>query len=94
MMGTLAINDRIAAELRSAIAYRSESGASVARALGVDPLWVTRRLSGTTAISVEDLFCICHAIGAVPLDVVASAMVGPTAPIRQSAVKEGLTCEA
>jgi hypothetical protein len=69
------VSDRIAAELRAQVTYRGYSGASVARGLNVDPLWVTRRLSGTIPLTVEDLFTICTVIGAVPLDLVAEVMV-------------------
>lgn len=65
------VSDAIAAELRVRVHLRGWSGARVARMLDVDPLWVTRRLSGTTALTVEDLFTVCAVIGAHPVDLVA-----------------------
>lgn len=68
------LNDAVATELRAAAARRNVSGASVARRIGLPPLYVQRRLAGGAVVSVEDLILIAEGIGCQPLDVVAQVL--------------------
>ena len=65
----------VAAELRAAAARRNLTQAAIAERLGVDYMWVNRRLNGITHVTVPDLIILCEAIGAHALDVLAQTLI-------------------
>lgn len=68
------LSDTLSAKLRGAAAERKCTGAALADALGNSPLWVSRRLTGTVPLSVEDLVRICDVLSVDPVEVFASAL--------------------
>lgn len=52
----------LAAELRAEAARKQLSHRAIANRLGVTAMWVQRRFSGETQITVEDLFRICQVL--------------------------------
>lgn len=68
------LNDSLAAKLRGSAAELKMSGAALATSLDKSPLWVSRRLTGTVALSVEDLVTICDALSVDPAEVLASVL--------------------
>jgi transcriptional regulator with XRE-family HTH domain len=56
----------VAAEIRAEMARQRVSHADVAAKLGVSRPWLSRRLSGDTSMSVDDVAKIAEALG-VPL---------------------------
>lgn len=68
------LNDAVAAELRAAAARRSIKHRQVARNLGLEPMYVSRRFSASVDISVADLVRLSRGIGVEPLDVLAQVL--------------------
>ncbi len=60
VMSTL--TERVAEEIRSAMARRRFTGAQLAKALGVSAAWVSYRVNGTVSPSVDDLYRIAGAL--------------------------------
>jgi transcriptional regulator with XRE-family HTH domain len=53
----------VAAEIRAELGRQRLSQADLARRLGVSRPWVSRRLSGQTALSIPDIARIAHELG-------------------------------
>lgn len=63
---TEAVAEQISIEVRAAMGRANASRRDLASKLGVDPMWVTRRLIGQTPFSVEDVVRIARALDADP----------------------------
>lgn len=57
------MTERVAEEIRSQMGRRRLSGADLAKALGVSPMWVSYRLRGMQEIGVNDLERIAQVLG-------------------------------
>lgn len=75
------LNERAAAELRAAAARNRITNADLARSLAETPIWISRRLSASVQISLEDFARLCAAIGIEPADVFAAARGDVAAPL-------------
>lgn len=73
-LNTSPINESVAAELRAHAARKNITGRNLADRLELPAMWVSRRLSATVAISVDDLVTLSDGIGVYPLDVLAQAL--------------------
>lgn len=82
----LSLNDRLAAELRTAATRKGLNPAQVARQANLPPLWVHARFSGLSAISVEDLVVLCAAMDVSPLDVLGQILTAGAQPSSPPAV--------
>lgn len=60
-----------ASAIRAELGRQNKSRADLARALGATDMWVSRRLTGQTPLSVDDVADIARTLG-VPL----SALIG------------------
>lgn len=63
-------NDRVAANIRAAMAIQKVSSSSIAERIGADPRWVQRRVAGTAELTVNDVEWI-----ALALDVPAASLL-------------------
>jgi transcriptional regulator with XRE-family HTH domain len=70
---TTDVSERVAEELRALMARGRVTQAQLAARLGVGPMYVSRRLSGATPLSVDDLFGICGALDVEPSELLAAA---------------------
>jgi transcriptional regulator with XRE-family HTH domain len=64
-------NQTTAANIRAALARRRMSGRELSEQLERSPMWVQRRMAGTSPISVNDLELIAGALGLEPADLLA-----------------------
>lgn len=64
--------DLVAEELRALLARRRISGRQLARELGESPSWVNFRLTGHTAIGLNDLQRIAEVLQVTPTDLLPS----------------------
>jgi transcriptional regulator with XRE-family HTH domain len=72
--GALAgLNAAVAAEIRAILARRGWKQSQLAERLGVHEMWVSRRLRGVNAISVDDLERIAAALGIKPANLLGLA---------------------
>lgn len=71
---TPGVDRMIAAEIRAAMGRETLSRRALAEKLDVDPMWVSRRLTGQTPFSVEDVVRICEALKIPPLPVLTLAL--------------------
>lgn len=62
------LNSQVASEIRAMMARRGISGMRLARILGVSQPWVSTRLVGATAITINDVERIAEALGVRALD--------------------------
>jgi transcriptional regulator with XRE-family HTH domain len=62
--------DRVAAELRATIARQNVNQRELAAAIGVDPMWLSRRLRGAVSLSVGDLLRICEGLDIDPCSLI------------------------
>lgn len=68
------VSESIAAELRGALGKAEMSRRALAGKLGVDPMWVTRRLTGQTELSVQDVVRICGELNIDPMPLLEHAL--------------------
>jgi transcriptional regulator with XRE-family HTH domain len=64
---TQTIAQTVPTVLRGELGARELSRAALAKKLGKTPDWVTRRLRGTTEITLADLDELCHGLGLEPV---------------------------
>lgn len=57
----------VRSEIRAWVGRRDLSQSDIARKLGVPPSWMSKRLSGGTELSLEDLFAISEVLGVSPI---------------------------
>lgn len=62
MTTPVTVSGHIAAEIRIALARQDMSRRELARRLEVDPMWVSRRLTGQQSFTVEDVVRIATAL--------------------------------
>lgn len=55
---TRSLNDTVTAEVRAELGRQRMSGAELAKRLGVSGVWVSRRLSGHSPLTTDDLEAI------------------------------------
>jgi transcriptional regulator with XRE-family HTH domain len=67
------LNAAVAAEIRAILARRGWKQSQLAERLGVHEMWVSRRLRGVNAISVDDLERIAAALGMKPVELLGLA---------------------
>jgi transcriptional regulator with XRE-family HTH domain len=67
------LNAAVAAEIRAILARRGWKQSQLAERLGVHEMWVSRRLRGVNAISVDDLERIAAALGIKPANLLGLA---------------------
>lgn len=83
------LNAAVAAEIRAILARRGWKGSTLAALLGVNEMWVSRRLRGTKAIDVDDLERIANALGMRPVELLGLAeKAGGDLNIRSSPLAE------
>lgn len=68
--------DEAAAEIRAVMARRRMSGRDLARGLGREQSWVSRRLSGATPMTTNDLDEITAVLGMTTVQLVLSMPSG------------------
>lgn len=69
----------VTTQLREALEARGMSQAKLAMTLGVTQMWVQRRLSGATRLTVDDLVAICGALGLDPRELLPAPPAAPPA---------------
>lgn len=57
------LSDRVATQIRMALAERRQSQNNLAQAMGVPAMWVSDRVSGKTQITLNDLARIADTLG-------------------------------
>lgn len=67
------LNAAVAAEIRAILARRGWKQSQLAQRLGVQEMWVSRRLRGINAITVDDLERIADALGIKPANLLGLA---------------------
>jgi transcriptional regulator with XRE-family HTH domain len=67
------LNAAVAAEIRAILARRRWRQTQLAERLGVHEMWVSRRLRGVNAITVDDLERIADALGMKPVELLGLA---------------------
>lgn len=72
---------RIAAELRAAAARKQMSQAAIAAQVDRSQVWISRRLSGQVAVTVEELVLLCGVLEVDPLPLIDHALAEPTAEV-------------
>lgn len=68
------VSERIAEELRAILGRANKSRRALARDLDVDPMWVSRRLTGSQPFTVEDVVRICRALEVDPMPLLEHAL--------------------
>lgn len=63
---TQSLTETVAAEVRAELGRQRKSGAWLALQLGVSDAWVSRRISGSMPMSVEDLERIADVLEVTP----------------------------
>lgn len=63
----------VAAEVRAALARRRMSAVALAAAMGRSRSYLSRRLTGETALDTDDLDAIAHLVGVPLVELIASA---------------------
>ena len=71
---TQSVSAQIAEELRAHLARAKQSRRGLAKQLEVDPMWVSRRLSGQQVFTVEDVVRICDALEIPALPILSIAL--------------------
>lgn len=76
----------VAAELRAHLARQRLSGRALAKRLGENQTWVSRRLAGHVPLDTDDLQRIAEALGLEPMELLSGVPFGPavhrrTAPL-------------
>jgi transcriptional regulator with XRE-family HTH domain len=56
------LREQVAAAVRAQLAWRQISGSALARLLGREQTWVSRRLNGSVAFDLDDLQAIAEAL--------------------------------
>jgi transcriptional regulator with XRE-family HTH domain len=64
------LSEQVAAEIRAVMGRQDINKAELARRLGVNEMWIGRRLSGKLAIDLNDLARIASALGVVVVDLI------------------------
>lgn len=71
---TVDVSGPIADEVRAAMGRANRTRRALAEELGVDPMWVTRRLKGQTAWTIEDLVRVGWILEADPMTFIRKAL--------------------
>ncbi len=78
MSDTYTLSERVAEEIRAALARRRMSGRQLATNLGVSQTWMSSRLSGATPIDLNDLERIAAAMSVEVADLLPRPTEGRT----------------
>jgi transcriptional regulator with XRE-family HTH domain len=68
------LNKAVTAEIRALLARRRMRQSAFATQLGETEVWVSRRLRGVQALSLDDLDAMCRVLRVEPANLVASAL--------------------
>jgi DNA-binding Xre family transcriptional regulator len=66
--------ERVAAKVRGVAAERRVTGVMLARALGISPMAMSRRMTGHHALDVDELDAVARALGVTVQDLLPAAM--------------------
>lgn len=80
--------EQVAAELRAHLARQRISGRTLAKLLGENQTWVSRRLSGHVPLDTDDLQRIANVLGLTPMELLAGIPFDPTAHRRTAPVTQ------
>lgn len=69
-----ALNVAVTAEIRALLARRQMRQSAFAAQLGQTEVWVSRRLRGVQALSLDDLDAMCRVLRVEPADLIAGAL--------------------
>lgn len=68
------LNQAVAAEIRALLARRRMRQSAFATQLGQTEVWVSRRLRGIQALSLDDLEGMCRVLRVEPADLISAAL--------------------
>jgi hypothetical protein len=80
--------EQVAAELRAHLARHRISGRTLAKLLGENQTWVSRRLSGHVPLDTDDLQRIAEVLGLTPMELLAGVPFDPTVHRRTAPVTD------
>lgn len=84
------LSTQVAEEIRALLARRRISGRQLAEATGMSQSAISARLTGTTAIDLDDLQRIAAALGVEPFDLFPAELVtAPAASVKPRVVTRG-----
>lgn len=81
----------VAAELRAHLARQRLSGRALAKMLGENQTWVSRRLAGHVPLDTDDLQRIAEALGLTPMELLAGVPFEPTVHRRTVPITDRVT---
>jgi transcriptional regulator with XRE-family HTH domain len=88
MSDTYTLSERVAEEIRAALARRRMSGRQLAAALGVSQTWMSTRLNGVTPIDLNDLERIAGVINVEVSDLLPPSRDGRTVVVAGDARRQ------
>jgi len=69
-----ALNEAVTGEIRAHLGRRRWKASELARKLGENEMWLSRRLRGSQPMTLSDIERICAALQVSPADLIASAV--------------------
>lgn len=81
----------VAAELRAHLARQRLSGRALAKMLGENQTWVSRRLAGHVPLDTDDLQRIAEVLGLTPMELLAGVPFDPTVHRRTVPITDRVT---